>query len=108
MSVSESKNNSEREGEREEKGRRDKEPGWKKMKVYSLALEFDPCLSLNIKSSERELKLERKLPMICILFIFLYLPFFLPNEPAAFWRLGTFLHLSFVTHATPIPPSPLL
>ena len=76
MSVSESKNNSEREGEREEKGRRDKEPGWKKMKVYSLALEFDPCLSLKRKSTERELKLERKLPMIWILFIFLYLPFF--------------------------------
>ena len=60
MSVCESKNNSEREGEKEEKGRKQKEPGWKKMEVYSLALEFDPCLGLEEKIHRKRTQVRKE------------------------------------------------
>lgn len=76
--MSESKNNSEREGEREkEKGRRDKEPGWKKMKIYSLALEFDPCLGLEEKIHRKRTQVGKETTYdMYIVYLFVFALFF--------------------------------
>lgn len=75
--MSESKNNSEREGEKKkEKGRKQKEPGWKKMEVYSLALEFDPCLGLEEKIHRKRTQVRKETAYNMYTVYFLNLPYF--------------------------------